>query len=127
MTAKVIFPAVLSIIAGAAFIAVGIYFLSSRFLQKLNEASAPLPENNSEAADIKNSAQATELQASREALICKNAFRAKGSGYTTLALGALTLVQAFLLFTFPIAASWLSLIYLFFVMAAVLVLVFVFK
>ncbi|MCR4580161.1 MAG: hypothetical protein K5681_07435 [Treponema sp.] len=105
MTGKVIFQAVLSIIAGIAFITIGIYFLSSRFLNKINEASS--------------------IQS--EEVFKKNAFRAKGSGYITLALGALTLVMALLLFTFPIAASWISLVYLFFIMIAVMVLVFVFK
>jgi hypothetical protein len=93
MTGKVIFQAVLSIIAGAAFIAVGIYFLASK------------------------------AEAGNE----KNAFRAKGCGLTTLALGALTLVHALLLFTFPVAASWLSLVYLCFVMIAVLVIVVIFR
>ena len=107
MTGKIIVQAVLSLMAGAAFNAVGIYFLSSKFLDKLNEAS---PKNDED-----------------DSLKRKNAFRAKGSGYTSLALGALTLVQALLLFTFPAAASWLSLIYLFFIMIAVLILVFVFR
>ena len=102
MTVKVIFQAVLSILAGAAFIAVGIYFLSSRFLKKLNEASN---SNNNEG----------------------NSFRAKGSGYTSIALGAVTLVQALLIFTFPTAASLLSLVYLFFILAAVIILVYIFK
>ena len=105
MTAKVIFQAVLSIAAGAAFIAAGIYFLSSRFLQKLNEAA---PGQNDD-----------QLR--------RNAFRAKGSGLTSLALGAVTLVQALLLFTFPAAASALSLAYLFFILIAVIILVFIFK
>ena len=102
MTVKVIFQAVLSILAGAAFIAVGIYFLSSRFLKKLNEASN---SNNTEG----------------------NSFRAKGSGYTSIALGAVTLMQALLIFTFPTAASLLSLVYLFFILAAVIILVYIFK
>ena len=105
MTGKVIFQAILSILAGAAFIAVGLYFLSSRFLQKLNEAAA---DKSEEACK-------------------KNAFRAKGCGLTTLALGALTLVMALLLFSFPVAASWISLVYLFFIMIAVLAVVFIFK
>jgi len=105
MTGKVIFQALLSLVAGGAFIAVGIYFLSERFLNKINESSS----------------------AQTEEVLKKNKFRAKGSGLTTLALGAITLVQALLLFTFPLAASWLSLIYLVFIMAAVLVLVIVFK
>ena len=104
MTGKVIFQALLSLVAGGAFIAVGIYFLSERFLNKINESSS----------------------AQTEEVLKKNKFRAKGR-LTTLALGAITLVQALLLFTFPLAASWLSLIYLIFIMAAVLVLVIVFK
>lgn len=105
MSAKLIFQAVLGIIAGIAFIAVGFYFLSSRFLGKLNEAS---PVQSDEA-------------------FRKNEMRAKGSGYITLALGALTLVHSLMILTFPQVSNWLSLAYLVLVMISVLVLVFVFK
>ena len=117
-----IFQAVLSIAAGADFIAVGIYFLSSRFLAKLNEASAPAP-----APQNAESKAAQDAEVTQEAVFRRNAFRAKGSGYTALALGALTLAQAFLLFSFPAAASALSLVYLSFILIAVIILVFVFK
>ena len=105
MTGKVIFQAILSIIAGAAFIAVGIYFLSSRFLQKLNEAAA---DKSEEACK-------------------KNAFRAKGSGLTALSLGVLTLVWGLMLFTFPQIAAPLALVYMIFLIAAFGCLMLVFK
>ncbi len=97
--------AILSFIAGAAFIAAGIYFLLPGFLDKLNEAAADKsPEG-----------------------LRKNQLRAKASGYVALGLGALTLVQGFMLISFPQIASPLVLVYMVFLLAAVSVLLVMYK
>ena len=96
---------ILSFIAGLAFCAAGVYFLLPGYLDKLNEATADMsPES-----------------------LRKNQFRAKSSGYVALGLGALTLVLAFMLLTFPQIASAMVLVYMFFLLAAVSVLLVVYK
>ena len=96
---------ILSFIAGVAFCAAGVYFLLPRFLVKLNEATADKsPEN-----------------------LRRNALRAKASGYVALGLGALTLVFSFMLLSFPQIASPLVLVYMFFLLAAVSVLLVMYK
>jgi hypothetical protein len=91
---------ILSFIAGIAFCAAGVYFLLPRYLDKLNEATSD---------------KSPETQR-------KNQLRAKSSGYVALGLGALTLVLAFMLISFPQIASPLVLVYMIFVLAAVSVL-----
>ena len=96
---------ILSFIAGLAFFAAGVYFLLPGYLNKLNEAAADKsPEN-----------------------LRRNALRAKSSGYVALGLGALTLVFAFMLLSFPQIASPLVLVYMFFLLAAVSVLLIMYK
>ena len=96
---------ILSFIAGLAFCAAGVYFLLPGYLDKLNEATADMsPES-----------------------LRKNQLRAKSSGYVALGLGALTLVLAFMLLTFPQIASAMVLVYMFFLLAAVSVLLVVYK
>jgi hypothetical protein len=96
---------ILSFIAGVAFCAAGVYFLLPRFLDKINEATADKsPEN-----------------------LRRNALRAKASGYVALGLGALTLVFSFMLLSFPQIASPLVLVYMFFLLAAVSVLLVMYK
>ena len=96
---------ILSFIAGVAFCAAGVYFLLPRFLDKLNEATADKsPEN-----------------------LRRNALRAKASGYIALGLGALTLVFSFMLLSFPQIASPLVLVYMLFLLAAVSVLLVMYK
>ena len=99
MTAKILLLAILSIFAGLSFIIVGIYFLSQKFLDKLNESNSDK----------------------------RNEFRAKGSGLTSIALGALTIVWALLLFSFPDISKYISLIYMFFLILAFSTLVIIFK
>lgn len=96
---------ILSFIAGLAFCAAGIYFLLPGYLDKLNEAASDKsPEN-----------------------LRKNQLRAKSSGYVALSLGALTLVFAFMLLSFPQIASPLVLVYMIFLVAAVSVLLVMYK
>lgn len=96
---------ILSFIAGLAFLAAGVYFLLPGYLDKLNEsASDKSPEN-----------------------LRKNQLRAKASGYVALSLGALTLVFAFMLLSFPQIASPLVLVYMIFLLAAVSVLLVMYK
>ena len=96
---------ILSFIAGLAFCAAGVYFLLPGYLEKINEAAADKsPEG-----------------------LRKNQLRAKSSGYVALGLGALTLVLAFMLLSFPQIASALVLVYMFFVLAAVSVLLIMYK
>ncbi len=96
---------ILSFIAGLAFLAAGVYFLLPGYLNKLNEAAADKsPEN-----------------------LRLNALRAKSSGYVALGLGALTLVFAFMLLSFPQIASPLVLVYMLFLLAAVSVLLIMYK
>ena len=104
MRAKIIVLAVLAFVAGLSFIGTGIYFLSGSFLEKLNATSA---------AD--------------EVSQRKNAFRAKGSGMTAISLGALTLVWAVMLLSFPQIAAALGLVYMFFLIGAFAVITVVFK
>ena len=96
---------ILSFIAGVAFCAAGVYFLLPGYLEKLNDAAA---------------------DKSAEGLR-KNQLRAKSSGYVALGLGALTIVLAFMLLSFPQIASPLVLVYMLFVLAAVTVLLIMYK
>ncbi len=96
---------ILCFIAGAALIAAGIYFLTTGFLNKLNEATAnKSPEN-----------------------LRRNQLRAKSSGYVALGLGALTLVWAFMFLSFPQAQAVLALVYMFLLLGAVTVLMIMMK
>ncbi len=96
---------ILSFIAGIAFCAAGVYFLLPGFLDKMNEATADKsPEN-----------------------LRRNQLRARSSGYVALGLGALTLVLAFMLLSYPQIASPLVLVYMIFVLAAVTVLLVMYK
>lgn len=96
---------ILFFIAGLGFLAAGVYFLLPGFLDKLNEATADKsPEN-----------------------LRKNQLRAKASGYVALGLGALTLVLGFMLISFPQIASPLVLVYMIFLLAAVSVLLVMYK
>ncbi len=104
MSAKIILLAILAFLAGLAFIGTGIYFLSGSFLEKLNASSAADQESKR-----------------------KNAFRAKGSGMTAISLGALTLVWAAMLLSFPQIAAALGLVYMFFLIGAFAVITVVFK
>ena len=105
MPVKILILAVLSIIAGLSFIAVGIYFLSNSFLQKLNDAVS---------------------QKSAE-VFAKNKARAKGSAYTAIAFGALTLMWAAMLFMMPGSAPLLSVIYMVVLLVCCLILITLFK
>ena len=99
MNVKIIILGILALLAGLVFIAAGIYFLSQKFLDKINES--------------KNDR--------------KNAFRAKGSGLTAISLGVLTLVWGLMLFTFPQIAAPLALVYMIFLIAAFGCLMLIFK
>lgn len=96
---------ILSLIAGVAFIAGGIYFLSEKFLQKINEATPNLNEES----------------------IRKNTFRAKGTGYVSFSVGALTFVFAIMLFMFPALATALALFYMIMLVFAFLSLVIIYR
>ena len=96
---------ILSFIAGVAFCAAGVYFLLPGFLDRLNEAASD---------------KSPETQR-------KNQLRAKSSGYVSLGLGSLTLVLAFMLISFPQITSPLVLGYMIFVLAAVSVLLVMYK
>lgn len=96
---------ILSIIAGIAFAAAGIYFLSGTYLNKLNEAA---PEKSPEN-------------------LAKNKLRAKTSGYIGLGIGALTIMFGIMLMIFPTIASALALAYMILLMIACIVLVVVYK
>ncbi|MCQ2592305.1 MAG: hypothetical protein MJ188_05930 [Treponema sp.] len=91
MSGKIIFLVVMAFVAGFSFLATGFYFLSKRFLQKLNESVGP-------AADEKAQKH--------------NNFRAKGCGYVSLGIGALTLVFAIFILMIPQIAVILSLVYM---------------
>ena len=99
MSIKVIFLGILAIIAGISFIATGVYFLSRNFIDKLNKSNSDK----------------------------RNEFRARGSGLTAISLGALTLVWALMLFTFPQIALVLALVYMIFLIAAFGLLMIIFK
>ena len=96
---------ILSFIAGLAFCAAGVYFLLPQFLDKLNEAASD---------------KSPETQR-------KNQLRAKSSGYVALGLGALTIAFAFMMLSFPQITSPLVLVYMFFMLAAVSVLLVMYK
>ena len=96
---------ILSFIAGLAFCAAGVYFLLPQFLDKLNEAASD---------------KSPETQR-------KNQLRAKSSGYVALGLGVLTIVFAFMMLSFPQITSPLVLVYMFFMLAAVSVLLVMYK
>ena len=96
---------ILSFIAGIAFCAAGVYFLLPGFLDRLNEAASD---------------KSPESQR-------KNQLRAKSSGYVSLGLGALTIVLAFMLISFPQIVSPLILVYMIFLLAAVSVLLVMYK
>ena len=96
---------ILSIIAGVAFAAAGVYFLSGSYLNKINEAT---PEKSPEN-------------------LAKNKLRAKTSGYVGLGIGALTIIFGIMLMMFPTIAPALALAYMILLMIACIVLVVVYK
>ena len=101
MESKILLLGVLSLIVSLVFIFVGVYFLSSKFLNKLNEAVA-----------VKS-----------DVVYKKNAFIAKGSGYIAISLGAFTLVWGILLLIFPSIMTPLAIVYMTFLLLAVIALV----
>ena len=105
MSVKLIILFVLSLIAGISFIAIGIYFHTQKFINKLNESAAVQDEVHFKL----------------------NSWRAHNSANIAIALGALTLVWAFMLFTFPQIAPALSLIYMIMLVIAFCFLNVVFK
>ena len=104
MSIKFYILVVLSFLMGFVFLGVGIYFLSKKFLEKLNQASSQNAE-----------------------LLKHNQLKAKGSGYVALALGALTLVWAILFLLIPSAIPLLALIYMIFLIISFAFLTFVFR
>ena len=97
--------AILSIIAGVAFTAAGVYFLSGSYLNKLNEATPKKsPEN-----------------------LAKNKLRAKASGYVGLGIGSLTIMFGVMLLMFPTIAPALALTYMVILMIACIILVAAYK
>lgn len=105
MPVKILVFTILSFIAGAGFIAAGIYFLGEKFVQKLNDAD---PEKS-------------ELSERR------NAFRAKGTGLVALSVGALTLVFAAMLIVFTPIAAALALTYMILLVLAFAALVVIYR
>ncbi len=105
MTTKILLLAISFIVAGISFILVGIYFISTKFLDKLNQASA---QNDSET-------------------LKKNTLRSKGCGYTSIGLGAFTIVWGIITFLIPQAAAIFGLIYMFVLMLAVGAIIFMFR
>lgn len=95
----------MSLFAGIAFIAIGIYFLSAKFSNKLLESNPDKDEKSQR----------------------RMVFRAKGSGYTALSIGALTIMWGIMIFTFPQTISVLALIYMILLIIAFSVISFVFK
>lgn len=96
---------ILSIIAGIAFTAAGVYFLTPGYLNKLNTATSELsPEK-----------------------VAKNKLRAKACGYIGLGIGALTVVFGIFLFIFPELSSVLVLIYMVTLLISCVVLMAVYK
>jgi len=96
---------VASILMGIMFMVAGFYFLSPKFINKLNEAA---PEKSEE-------------------IFKKNRFKAKGSAYVALSIGAITLVWAALMFLMPQALNIFVLVYMVLLMIAACVLVFAFR
>ena len=130
MSAKLILLCVLAFVAGAGFIAVGIYFLSKGFLEKLNASTLPsaIPSELAQPSkDYEPSSQNPPSTSQADIILKKNEFRAKGSGLTAISLGALTIVWALMLLSIPQIAPALALIYMIFLIAAFCVLTFVFK
>ena len=102
---KLILLCIFSILMSVVFIGVGIYFMSERFLEKLNEASS-----------VKS-----------EEVFKKNKFRSKGCGMVSLSLGFLTIVWIAVIFTFPAILNVLALVYMFFILASVIALMNIMK
>ena len=105
MNGKIIFLAVMCFFMAVVFAAMGIYFLSSRFLQKLNDASAEKSEQ----------------------IIKKNRLRAKGSGYITVGLAALTLFLGILVLLFSAIAPYLAVSYMILLIIALIILIFLYR
>ena len=105
MSAKVIILFILSLIMTVILFGVGIYFLSIKFLDKLNESSA-----------VKSAKT-----------FAKNKSRAKGSAYVALALGAITLVWAIMLISFPQIMQILALAYMIALFICCIILVVLYK
>lgn len=105
MTVKILIFTILSFLVGLGFIFSGIYFLSEKFLEKLNEAD---PEKSEKSAR-------------------RNAFRAKGTGLVALSVGALTLAFAAMLIVFAPIAAALALVYMIILVLAFAALVVVYR
>ena len=105
MNTKTIILAIFCFLAAVLFITAGIYFLSQKFIEKLNEAS---PDKSPEA-------------------LKKNSSRAKGSAYISLGIGGLSLALGAISLSFPQAAPVMALTYMILLMIAVFALIFVYK
>ncbi|MCR4954982.1 MAG: hypothetical protein K6A43_13015 [Treponema sp.] len=105
MTAKILLLAASFIVAGISFLFVGIYFSSQSFLNKLNQAS---PQND-------------------PAFIKRNTLRSKGCGYTSIGLGAFTIVWGILTFIIPQAAAIFGLVYMFILILSVTAIIIMFR
>lgn len=105
MSIKLIILIILCAFAGVCFISAGIYFLSGKYLNKLNNAT------------LEQTSQT----------FARNKLRAKTSGYIGLGIGALTMVFGIMLMMFPSIASALAFIYMLILMIACIILVVVFK
>jgi len=104
MSGKYIVLLILSVLAGAGFIACGIYFLSEGFVKKLNEAVA--------------------FDETKKKL---NKFKAKGSGYMALGIGGLTLVFACFICLMPELVPVLGLVYMIILVLGFVSLTIIFK
>ncbi len=90
MNNKIIVLFVLCLISGIVFIAAGVYFLSNKYLEKINEVSS------------KNSVDYEK----------KNKIKCKIYGYSSIAIGALTLVWGIAVKLMPESIYILALVYM---------------
>lgn len=99
------FLIILSFIIGFVLLITGIYFLSSHFLEKINDATGQKSSEN----------------------LRRNQLRAKLCGYVALSLGSFTIAWGFMLFSFPQIQAVLGLIYMFLLLGAVTILMILMK
>lgn len=105
MNIKFIILLILSLIMGIVFFVAGFYFLSKKYIIKLNEAT---PDKSPEK-------------------LKKNEIRSKGCGYVAFGVGGITLTWAFLMFLMPSAIYLLALIYMIFLIIAFIFISYVFR
>lgn len=105
MNSKLILMTVLCIVSGIAFIIAGMYFLSKKFIDKLNESTPSKTDD----------------------VFKHNVFRSKGCGFISLGLGALTIVNGIMISVFPPLAVVLSFVYMIMLIIAFIVLTVVFR